>query len=203
MSKIYNKIFAKVYDPVMHGFERSLFKKRKKLIAELSGTILDVGSGTGVNFKFYSPGTKIISVEPSPSMINIAKTKVSQKYQIDFHNCSVTDPGLSNHIPENSLDAVVSTLVMCTIPNPQQALDNFSKWLKPGGKLVVLEHIHASKPANRKFLSLLNPIWKTFSEGCSLTQDTDKMIKDAGFKALTEEYFVRTLRFHSGVFVKN
>ena len=201
MENAYNKLFARVYDPIMHPFERGLFNRRKKLIAELSGTILDVGSGTGVNFKFFNPGTRIIAVEPSTAMINVAKNKASQKYQIDFHNCGVTDLELNNQIPENSLDAVVSTLVMCTIPNPEQALANFSKWLKPGGKLVVLEHIHASKPANRRVQSLLNPIWKTFSEGCTLTRDTDKMIKNAGFKALTEEYFVRTLRFHSGVFV--
>jgi SAM-dependent methyltransferase len=201
MGTIYNKVFASVYDSFMHRFERGLFKKRKYLLGHLTGNILEVGSGTGVNFKFYAPDLRVLAVEPSAAMIKIAKTKVTDQNNIEFLNFGVTDRKIDNHIPEKSLDAIVSTLVMCTIPNPHEAVANFKKWLKPGGKLIVLEHIHASRPFNRKFQTAFNPIWKTFGEGCNLTRNTDELIKGAGFKALHEEYFVRLLRFHAGVFV--
>lgn len=203
MENSYKKLFASVYDPIMDRFEPSLFKIRKKLISDLSGTILDVGSGTGPNFRFFKPGTRIISVEPSESMLKIARKKVSKKQQIEFHACGITDPIMDSYIPDNSLDAIVCTLVLCSVADPNQALKNFSRWLKPEGKLVVLEHIHASKPINKKVLSSIDPLWRIFSEGCTLTRDTDKMIKAAGFKAQYEKYFVRALRFHSGIFVLN
>lgn len=190
-----------MYDPFMHSFERKLFKKRKNLLSNLKGDVLEVGSGTGVNFKFYSPEARVLAVEPSAAMIQVARTKVSKKNNVEFFNLGVTDPEMDDHIADKSLDAVVSTLVMCTIPNPHRAIANFKRWLKPGGKLIVMEHIHASKPINRKFQTVFNPIWRTFGEGCNLNRNTDELIKGAGFKALHEEYFVRSLRFHSGVFI--
>ena len=194
---LYQELFARFYDPLLHDFERSLFKKRKALLSNVKGTVLGVGEGTGVNFKFYPKEATIIAVEPSEPMLRRARKK-DNNGNISYYNLGINDPELDSVINEKSIDTIVCTLVLCTIP--EKALQNFKRWLKPDGRLIIMEHIHATKPINKSFQNLFNPVWKVFSEGCNLNRNTDLMIKKAGFEAIEEEYFKRTLRFHSGVF---
>jgi len=201
--RLYQKLFARFYDVFMHGFEKSLFKKRKELISNLEGTILGVGEGTGVNFQFYSDSAKIFAIEPSIPMLEKAKMKANGKNNITFYNYGINDIDLINQVEENSIDSIVCTLVLCTIDYPNLALSNFKKWLKPNGKLIIMEHIHASKPINKLFQDFINPTWKLIGDGCNLNRNTDQLIKEAGFMPVQEEYFKRTLRFYSGVFELN
>ena len=90
---------------------------------------------------------------------------------------------------------------MCTIKNPELALDNFKKWLKPDGKLIIIEHIHSDKKGKALVQTILNPVWKVIAEGCNMTRHTDELIKAKGFKPLEEHYFTIGLRIHKGVFV--
>jgi SAM-dependent methyltransferase len=200
---IYPKLFANFYDGFMQGFEKKLFKKRKKLLSNLEGNVLGVGEGTGVNFKFYPDYVKVFSVEPSVHMLKKAKLKAAGKENIIFYNYGINDKELDNQLEKQSMDAIVCTLVLCTITDPVLALENFKKWLKPNGKLIVMEHIHASKPLNRAFQNIINPAWKLIGDGCHLNRNTDVLIKQAGFTPVYEEYFKRTLKFHSGIFKLN
>ncbi len=184
----------------MHGFERKLYKKRKYLLSKLEGHVIGVGEGTGINFQFYPEDIHIHAVEPSKPMLEKARIKAVGNSNITFYNKDINDVALNEHFKEKSIDAVICTLVLCTIPDPIKALQNFKKWLKPNGKLIILEHIHASKPANKKLQNFINPVWKVFGEGCHLNRNTDLLIKEAGFTPILEEYFMRTLRFYSGVF---
>ena len=178
---LYSKFFAAIYDPFMKSAEKGkLGDIRHEFLGNLSGLILDVGSGTGANFKYFNPQkTQIIAVEPSLAMMHKAKAKTTGN--INFIVMGVNDPKLDDIIEPNSLDAIVSTLVLCTIPNPELALQNFKKWLKPNGKLILIEHIKSKHPTTAKFQHIVNPIWKVIGEGCNLTRDTDKMVADAGF----------------------
>ena len=198
--KLYQKLFANFYDVFMHDFEKKLFKKRKNLLSNLEGNILGVGEGTGVNFKFYPKETTVYSVEPSKAMLEKAKLKANDKGNITFYNYGINDQALDNELEEKSMDAIVCTLVLCTIPDPVLALDNFKRWLKPTGKLIIMEHIHAAKPLNKTLQNIINPAWKVVGDGCHLNRNTDALIKEAGFLPLNEEYFKRTLRFYAGVF---
>jgi SAM-dependent methyltransferase len=200
MGEFYSKMFARTYDTFISGLERSLYKKRHALLSTLDGDILDVGSGTGVNFSFYNEDTRVTAVEPSQSMLNIAKNKIGDHRNIDFHQKGINDKGLEDHLMPQSFDAIVSTLVLCTIPDPALALDKFKRWLKPDGKLVILEHIHAQNSVNRSIQKIINPAWKFCGDGCNLTRDTDELVRQAGFQPVSEEYFKRTLRFYAGVF---
>ena len=196
---IYKRFFAQIYDPVVYDFEKSLFEKRRALLSNLKGTVLGVGEGTGINFKFYPKEIDVIAVEPSKAMLKKARKK--NKYgNISFHNLGINDPELDNIIQERSIDAIVCTLVLCTISDPEKALLNFKKWLKPNGKLIVLEHIHATKQINKAFQNFVNPVWKVFADGCNLNRNTDLLINEAGFVPVKEEYFKRALRFYSGIF---
>ena len=195
MSKIYSKLFAKFYDFFMNSFEKKIEKDRKIMLNNLRGTVLDVGSGTGVNFEYFNDNVKVFAVEPSKYMQDKSIAKVGKK-NIELLNFGINDEKLKDIIKENSLDAIVSTLVLCTIPNPEFALENFKKWLKPNGKLIILEHIHSDKKIRAKFEDFINPLWNIVGDGCNLNRHTDELIKEKGFYALNESYFTLGLRIH-------
>jgi len=200
MGKSYQKLFARFYDSFMGDFERSLFKTRRDMLQNIEGNVIEVGAGTGVNFKFYSDKAKVIAIEPSKPMLLEAEKKIGSNSNIDLVNYGVCDKELSNIIKEESADYIVSMLVLCTIPNPKKALDYFKKWLKPGGKLIILEHIHAQKSHNKKIQNIINPAWRAFADGCNLNRNTDILLEEAGFKPISEEYIKRSLRFVKGVY---
>jgi len=196
----YQKLFASKYDSFMTDLEIKFHPIRKKLLGNLEGKILDVGSGTGVNFEHFNENANVIAVEPSSYMLEKSIVKLPQKAKITTHNLGVTDEGLEKIIKPNSLDYIVCTLVLCTIPNHTLALEKFKKWLKPTGKLIILEHIHAKQKPRRLIQNIINPVWKVIGDGCNLNRDTDIIIKSLGFKVIEESYFKRTLRFYQGVF---
>jgi len=198
----YQKLFAAKYDSFMKGIEISFFDLRKELIGNLEGKILDVGSGTGVNFEHFNTTSEVISIEPSIYMLDKAKAKLPTNKNIKLYNLGINDLALDDLIADNSLDYAICTLVLCTVPKPELALKNMYRWLKPTGKLIIIEHIHAEKKHRRIFQNIVNPAWKIIGDGCNLNRDTDKMIQKTGFKSDKETYFKRTLRFYSGVFKK-
>ena len=203
MAGIYNKLFAHYYDSFMRSTERGLYKKRKSLIEPLSGRILEVGSGTGVNYQFYSPDSQIFALDPHRSMLSRAEEKAPENLSITYLHHRICDDKVEHHIKKHSLDAIVSTLVLCSVPDPEKAIERFKYWLKPEGKLIILEHIHADNKVNQKLQNLINPIWRSFSDGCNLNRNTDQLIMEAGFTPSESEYFVQSLRWVMGVYRLN
>ncbi len=201
MGKFYQKLFAKYYDPFMVELELRLYSRRNELISPLVGNVLEVGSGTGVNFPFYDrKKTKVIAIEPSLPMLEKAKQKKTYP-NIELHNIGVGDKALDALVPERGFDAIVCTLVLCTVPNLEQALDDFKRYLAPNGKLIIMEHIHAKKKSKAIFQNVVNPIWKKIGEGCNLNRKTDEVLKQKGFKAVNSSYFKNaSLDFYEGVF---
>ena len=184
----------------MANIERTFQPIRKELVGDLEGDILEVGSGTGINFDHYNSKAKVIALEPSSFMLDKSNAKLPNKAQITTYNMGVEDKRLDSIIKSNSLDYIICTLVLCTIPDQDLALDKFKKWLKPTGKLIVLEHIHAQNKPGRLLYNIANPFWKIFGDGCNLNRDTDLSIKRAGFTVESEYYFKRSLDFYQAVF---
>ena len=202
IKSLYSKVFAKYYDSFISSFEAKIKGDRKNMLGKLNGVILDVGSGTGVNFEFFNNHVKVFAVEPSKSMLKKSIIKVKNK-NIELLNLGINDEKLHVIIKENSLDAIISTLVLCTVKNPELALDNFKKWLKPNGKLIVLEHIHSNKKMKATIETLINPFWKIIGDGCNLNRHTDKLIKEKGFVVKEESYFTIGLRMHKAEYYIN
>ena len=198
--KFYQKIFSSKYDSFMANIERTFQPIRKELVGDLEGAILEVGSGTGINFEHYNSKAKVIALEPSAFMLEKSKAKLPKKAQITTCNMGVEDKRLDSIIKSNSLDYIICTLVLCTIPDQNLAFDKFKKWLKPSGKLIVLEHIHAQNNPRRLLYNIVNPFWKIIGGGCNLNRDTDISIKKAGFTMESEFYFKRSLDFYQAVF---
>ncbi|WP_158276095.1 class I SAM-dependent methyltransferase [Brumimicrobium oceani] len=184
----------------MTNIELTLGPIREELISELEGNILEVGSGTGTNFKYYNAKARVIAIEPSSFMLEKSKVKIPENIHIRTFNLGIDDIKLNSIIDDQSLDFIVCTLVLCTIPNQNTAFDNFKKWLKPSGKLIILEHIHAQNKPMRFLYNLVNPVWRIIGEGCNLNRDTDDSLKKAGFTVESEQYFKNSLDFYQGVF---
>lgn len=128
----------------------------------------------------------------------------AEQYPADIHivQAGIGDKTFLENIPEGGFDAIVFTLVLCTIPDPEAALQQCLQWLKPGGKVVVLEHIASSDPWGYRLQKAINPVWRHLAEGCNLHRHTDKLLEDMGFRKVSEEYFTKVLPFYVAVLEK-
>lgn len=175
-------LMSKYYDSMLRDAEEKCLKDwRKALLQDLSGDILELGSGTGANLAFYPNNIKsLILTEPNPHMRQQLTLKLDayQHLPISLKDCAAE----SLPFPDESFDAAVSTLTLCTVKNPQQALSEIHRVLKPGGKLLFIEHVIANnRPDRLKWQRRIEPFWKILQCGCYLTRDTEKYILDAGF----------------------
>lgn len=203
MSSLYAKLFARFYDRVAKKIEvDELSDRRKSLLSGLKGRILEVGAGTGVNFQFYAKEANVLAIEPSPYMLRQAEEKRKDKKNIQLVQSTVEQFYEDNVAHKNTMDAIVCTLVLCTIPDPLKALNYFYQWLKPDGKLILIEHIKFHDSWKGKIQNFINPAWKIIGEGCNLNRKTDQMVRQAGFSAAEEDYFTYQVLWYQGVFLK-
>jgi len=203
---IYKRIFGAVYDRFMYSIESAhLSSRRSRLLAGLTGKVLEVGVGTGTNFEYYSTDIDLIGIEPSPYMLPRAEKKKEVLLfpnKITLLNIGCGYPEMEKLIEPESLDAVVCTLVLCTIPDPSRALKNFKKWLKPGGKLVILEHIRSHNPSRGKIQDILNPAWKKVADGCHLNRPTDLLLAESGLQLVREDRFRIGIPFYEAEYIR-
>jgi SAM-dependent methyltransferase len=204
---LYARLFARFYDAFMSRAEKAvLLRRRRKLLRGLQGRVLEVGSGTGINFSLYSPDVHLLACEPSSAMLNLARARLQEQEaaaQIELMLAGIQDVQLADAVPSASLDAAVCTLVLCTVEDPVQAVEFLHSRLKPGGILVVLEHVRAESKPGQMLQTALNPVWKRFAHGCNLNRDTESLVKKAGFTVLEEDRFSITLPFYQAAFVKS
>lgn len=183
------KIMASVYDTVMYPLEKLfLTQKRRTLLKHASGYVLDIGSGTGVNFPFFNPETTdVYAIEPDKAM----REKAKQKPVPDYIHIEAAGAE-SIPVPDHTFDTVVSTLVFCSIDQPDQAFNELKRVLKPGGKLYFIEHIRAASPFVQTIQDKLTPMWKQLADGCHLNRPTDKLI-DQHFTVIQKTYYFKKI----------
>jgi len=177
-----HKRFARNYDRLVAAFEEQIGPKyRGALLADLQGAVLEIGVGTGANFPYYRPThiTRLVGIEPDFYMLEQAQAKKAA-LRLDIKLLEASAEQLP--FPDNAFDALVTTLVLCTVPNPALALTEMRRVLKPGGRLYFLEHVGSHNPVGRTFQTILNPLWGLLAGGCSLTRDTSSLIEQNGFK---------------------
>ena len=155
--------------------------QRKKVVPLAQGLVLDVGIGSGLNIPFYdmSKIDKVLGLDPSVELNNLAKD-VAEEHQIDidFMLCGAEDIPL----PDNHVDTVLITYTMCTIPDVLEANKEMLRVLKPGGKLVFCEHGQAPDPKVAKWQKRIDPLWGKIAGGCHLNRDIPNLITSAGFE---------------------
>jgi ubiquinone/menaquinone biosynthesis C-methylase UbiE len=160
---------------------------REELLAPLSGEVLEIGAGTGANLGGY-PATldRLVLAEPDRFMRDKLEPKVAAA-ALPFP-VELSDAGVDLlPFPDATFDAVVSTLVLCSVPDQDAALAEILRVLRPGGTFVYLEHVAAvENPKRHKWQRRIEPVWKHLAGNCHLTRTTDQAILAAGFQT-TEE----------------
>lgn len=172
----YNRI-APIYELIDLPLELLFFREwRKKALSGLSGKVLEVGVGTGRNLKYYPTGCSVTGIDNSNGMLEKAKKKATDMKNVTL---LLMDAEILE-FPNKSFDYVVTTFVLCTIPDPVKALEEMRRVLKPSGEMINLEHVRSSSPLIASFEDLISPVLY-FLLGDHTTRHTLKNIEEAGF----------------------
>lgn len=170
--------------------------QRDKLVPYAKGVVLDIGIGSGLNIPFYNISNinHLYGLDPSPELLEIAK-KVAKtnKLEIEFLECGAE----SIPLPNNSIDTIVITYTMCTIPDISLSSAEMLRVLKPNGRLLFCEHGLAPDERVAKWQKIINPVWNKIAGGCNLNRDIPKLIESSGLKILEieEMYLPSTPKF--------
>ena len=154
--------------------------QRKKVVPLAKGVVLEVGIGSGLNIPFYNKNSieKIIGLDPSEELNVLAKRVADDNgIQIDFLINGAEDIDL----PDNSVDTILITYTLCTIPNLNKSMSEMKRVLKPGGKFIFCEHGIAPDINIIKWQRRINPIWGIFFGGCNINRNIPKIISESGF----------------------
>ena len=170
--------------------------QRKKVVPLAEGVVLDVGIGSGLNIPFYDMGKidKVLGLDPSEELNNIAKGVAEEnEVDVDFMLCGAEDIPL----PDNHVDTLLITYTMCTIPKVSAANKEMLRVLKPGGKFIFCEHGLAPDANIAKWQSRINPIWGKIAGGCYLNRNIPELITTAGFviENMEQMYLPSTPKF--------
>ncbi len=176
--------YADHIEPAFVSFACSMpaiARERAAIVPEASGVVLEIGFGSGHNAGFYDRQkiSRLFALEPSPAMRRKAARRIEDlPFPLDWLDLKAEEIPLD----AASVDTVLVTYTLCTIPGIEHALDGMKRVLKPGGKLVFLEHGAAPDPGVRGWQDRLNPYWGRLAGGCSLNRDPALLISRAGFE---------------------
>lgn len=165
------------YDVVLKPVEAFVLSHlREELLSEAHGKTLEIGAGTGLNFSHYPEGVELTATDIDENMLKPARKRGSHQYI----RIEVAD---AENLPYNDheFDCVVATLVFCSVSDPDKALQEVYRVLKPGGTFLLLEHVRKNSPVAGKVLDGLTPIWKHIAGGCHLNRDPENSINELGF----------------------
>jgi SAM-dependent methyltransferase len=179
-------VFAALYDRVGASAERRwMGARRRRLLAGARGAVLEIGGGTEANLAHYPDVDRVTIAEPDPFM----RSRIGPKLEGARVPVEVSAAGAEAlPFPDGSFDTVVSTLVLCTVPDQAAALDEVRRILRPGGRLLFIEHVRAAGSMAR-WQDRLEPLWRRLFGGCHPNRDTVAAIEDAGFEIEMFESF--------------
>ena len=174
-----HRIFAAAYGAIFAGLERGgLADKRRHLLADASGATLELGAGIGHNLEHYPESVeRLVLTEPDPHMAKRLRAQVAEAGRT---NAEVVEAGAES-LPfgPGEFDTVVATLVLCTVPDPGAVLDEVARVLKPGGRMLFMEHVRADSERRARWQDRLNPVQNFCFGGCNLNRPTADTIRSS------------------------
>jgi ubiquinone/menaquinone biosynthesis C-methylase UbiE len=173
--------FAAVYDRGLKATEEAgLREMRRETLAAASGRTLDLGAGTGVNADLFPAAvTELVLVEPDPYMLKKLRAKLEGSGE---GVAAIQAPAERLPFADSSADTVVFTLVLCTVPDPSAALDEAARVLRPGGKLLFVEHVRSRDADLARWQDRLEKPWRFLADGCHCNRDTVGLIEASPFE---------------------
>ena len=174
-------LFAAAYDAMIKAVEEAgLAAHRQRLLAHAAGRVIEIGAGTGANLQLYGPVvTDLVLCEPAPQMAK----RLEKKMPMLPRPARISpDAAEDLHEEGGSFDVAVSTLVLCTVRDQRRALSELHRVLRPGGRLLFLEHVRATDPGLARWQDRLNFINRRVLQGCNCNRDTVSAIAAAGFE---------------------
>lgn len=171
-------ILPKLCDCAMRN--KKLFPYRKRVIGAADGRVLEIGVGSGLNLPFYKAAVReILALDPAPPLLMMARVAShGSDIPVSFLEASAESIPLDDH----SVDTVVTTWTLCTIPNAGVALTEMRRVLRPGGKLLFVEHGRAPEENIRRWQDRFTPAWRCVSGGCHLNRPIQTLIEGNGFR---------------------
>ena len=175
-----HKWFAAIYDRMMASEEKKFLGAiREEMIKEVTGEVLEIGAGTGVNFQYYPNGAHITAIEPDPYMLERARKRAAEaSANIELHQV----PAEELPFPGATFDFVIDTLVLCSVRDPRRALTEIKRVLKPGGEFRLYEHVRYQNTIGAISQDIIGPVWQWFGAGCHPNRDTGRLVREAGFE---------------------
>lgn len=174
--------------------------ERERVIPLARGVVLEIGMGPGLNLPFYNPlnVTKVIGVDPNDAFLHLGKARHrSSPVPLEI----VRAPAEALPLGDASIDTAVITYTLCSVDDPEQALKEIRRVLKPEGRVLFLEHGLSPEEDVARWQHRLNPIWRSLAVGCNLTRPVAELLQQAGFSIQDmEEYYLggapRVIGFH-------
>ena len=160
--------------------QQQLHKYRREVVSQARGCVLEIGVGSGLNFPFYGKAVEsVVGIDPSPRLLAMARRRADAAgVRAEFlEGSAVAIP-----LPDNSVDSVVMTWTLCSIPDPPAALREMRRVLKPGGGLLFVEHGLSPEAGVERWQHRFSPVWCHIAGGCHLDRKMDDLIRSAGFE---------------------
>jgi ubiquinone/menaquinone biosynthesis C-methylase UbiE len=159
---------------------KPIMKQREKVVPLAQGSVLEIGIGTGLNLPYYDAGKveRLIGLDPSEKSWELAGERAAG---LDFPVEFIGLPGEEIPLDADSIDTIVVTYALCTIPDPTKALEGMARVLKSTGKLVFTEHGEAPDENVCKWQGRVNPFWRKLAGGCNLNRDIPLLLQTGGF----------------------
>jgi ubiquinone/menaquinone biosynthesis C-methylase UbiE len=185
-SGVWMRIFALLYNPFLWlGEIAGMRSRRRALLGEARGRVVEIGAGTGLNIAHYSGEIdELVLTEPDASM----RRRLTRRLQQNRRVARIVDaPADRLPLADASVDTVVSTLVLCTVPEPERTLGEIARVLRPGGQLLFLEHVRARSRFVAACQDYLFRPWRGFAGGCCCNRPTAELMRSCGFTVAADD----------------
>lgn len=183
--------FAWLLSLVGPAHDRALADRKARLLGGLRGTVVEIGPGVGINLEYYRPVCTVVGIEPNPWMLPRYRERVRS---LGVPARLVRGDAARLPLREASVDAVVSTVVLCSVADPGAVLGEIRRVLRHGGRFVFIEHVAAPRGSwLRRLQRWIRPLWRRLGDGCNPDRETGALIGEAGFASVDLEEFEAAL----------